>query len=787
MYAYSVNTKLCLKGLKVCSATAQKNQAVVKTHHLLVLDCSGSMAWELPKIREQLKRKLPKLLGEYDVISAVWFSGRNEFGVLLEAEPVATLKDLSDVNAAIDRWLRPIGLTGFLQPLQEVSKVVERTNKKLPGYVHSLFFLSDGHDNCWSRPEILKTVEAAAGGLAASTFVEYGYYADRPLLTAMAEKSGGTLIHAADFDRYQVDFEAFIQHRSSGAPKIEVTIEGEQPVGGFVYTLDGGSLVTYAVEGGKVRLPEDTSAVWWVAPGKGTEPLEGVAGDVAGVYDGIPVDAERTAIAAAYAAVSLYSVRVRSDIVLPLLKAIGDVRLIKAFSGCFGKQKYSEFMDAAKAAAFEPKLRWTEGFDPKAVPADDATTVLDVLWALAMDDANTVLIDDPDFKYAKIGRARLDADSLVSDEEAAKIAEVTAKMASTKDAKTLKELADELSKLTAAKPDALKFQKDPAPNGYSIGGLVYNEDRPNVSIQVRRTGTVDISGRLPAALKDRIPASFPTFQFRNYAVLRDGLVNITSLPVRVTETTAKKLNVLLPNGFSLAATDGFVTGHITLGALPPINRKMVSKVSAVELLKLQYALEKSRAAAKVFKFYLDEKKPKKSSASWKDTYGEDGATWLKDNGFTDYSGWAPTHTKTAEATDHYVGKELVVALKGLSSLPKVADVVTKMASGKGLTISMSLMAPFIAQVDAYKNSTPFKAAGSTDEALIQWLTERSSEAVAQSRELCRQIAEIKYSIIIGQTWPVEFASLDENQLKHTLPDGTVLECTLKLQEVQIKI
>jgi hypothetical protein len=489
-------------------------------------------------------------------------------------------------------------------------------------------------------------------------------------------------------------------------------------------------------------------------------------------------------ISAAYAAVSLYSTRMRPEVVLPLLKVLGDSKFVKGFASCFGKQKYSEFMDATKAAAFDPKLRWTEGFDPKAVPADDATTVLDVLWALAMDEGNTVLLDDPSFKYAKIGRARLDADSLVSDEEAAKIAEVTAKLASTKDAKTLKELSEELSKLTAAKPDALKFQADPAPNGYGIGGLVYNEDRPNVSIQVRRTGTVDISGRLPESLKDRIPGTFNTFQFRNYAILRDGLVNVSSLPVRVTKATAQKLDKLLPSGFSQAATDGFVTGHVTLGALPPINRKMVAKVSAVELLKLQYALEQSRAAAKVFKFYLDEKKPKKSSASWKDTYGEDGATWLKDNGFTDYSGWAPAHTKQAEATDHYVGKELVVSLKGLSSLPKVADVVTKLASGKGLTVSMSLMAPYIAQVDAFKNSTPFKAAGSTDEALIQWLSERVAEAVAKSRELCRQIAEVKYSVIIGQIWL--FGTLDETELKHII-DGQEVQVSFKLKEIEIKV
>ena len=49
------------------------------TNHIAVIDCSGSMTGDLPRIREQLKKKLPKLLKEGDTLSMVWFSGRGEF------------------------------------------------------------------------------------------------------------------------------------------------------------------------------------------------------------------------------------------------------------------------------------------------------------------------------------------------------------------------------------------------------------------------------------------------------------------------------------------------------------------------------------------------------------------------------------------------------------------------------------------------------------------------------------------------------------------------------------
>jgi hypothetical protein len=91
------------------SQTVAKTQAVAKpvdvpTNHVCVIDCSGSMSWDLPKIREHLKRRIRTLFGQKDTLSIIWFSGRGQFGTLLEAEPVATLTDLKAVEASIDRW-----------------------------------------------------------------------------------------------------------------------------------------------------------------------------------------------------------------------------------------------------------------------------------------------------------------------------------------------------------------------------------------------------------------------------------------------------------------------------------------------------------------------------------------------------------------------------------------------------------------------------------------------------------------------------------------------------------
>lgn len=771
-------------GLFLVSATVPVKKSPAKpvevpTNHIVVIDCSGSMYGELPKIREQLKKKLPKLIGDKDTLSVIWFSGRGEFGTLLEAEPVATLKDLADVNKAIDRWLRPVGMTGFKDPLVEVSSLIGRIQKKNSG-VFSLFFMSDGCDNQSSRADILSTIEKAAGSLAAATFVEYGYYADRPLLTAMAEKAGGQLIFADHFDKYQPAFEAAMGKRPTGAPKIEVKVPGGT-IGGFIFTLTDGDITTYAVEQGKANLPGDVTEYWRVSP------------DPVGQVDPYTVEAiakglsktlgDNGVLSAAYAAISLFSVRMKPDVVFPFLKAIADVNFILQFGSCFGKQKYSDFMDAAKAAAFNNDLRFTKGWDPSKIPDDDAYTVLDLLRLLAQDEKACVLLDSPEFKYSRISRGRVDSSDLLTAEEQAKIADITARMGKTKKAAEQKALQAELAAITAGKQEPLKFEADPAPGGYSVSNLVYNETRPNVSMLVRKTGVVDLSDRLPAEF-NKVPAKFTTFIFRNYSPIADGLVGFDSLPVRVSRETANQLALLLPEEAKparMTLNNDYLEGTINLRALPVINRRMVREASAEVLFRKSFELLQAKAAQKVYKDYRSQVKAGKQSASFKEAYGEAAAEWLKEQGFTDYSGFGPKMVQV-ESTDFYMGKELDVSFKGLATLPKVADVRAKIGAAKQ-TPSVQLLMPYVLEVEEWLKNH----GGVKDDAFTTWIDAKATAAIKLARELIYEVACQKFAVVVGQVWFKEFASLDENTLTLDFGDFKNILCTVTMSEVQVKI
>ncbi len=765
--SYAVDQNLWLVRQELSGVPTAKVAVEPPTNHIAIIDCSGSMWGDLPKIREQLKNRIPKLMKKGDTLTLIWFSSRNQFGVLIEGEPVATLPELQEVHHAIDRYLQPIALTGFTQPLEEVSKVVGRLKKKNSN-PFAMVFMSDGWDNQGSQAEILKAVEQAAKSLSSTTIVEYGNYADRQLLAKMAEKAGGAFIHSENFDRYAPVFEAAIAKQVSGAPRVEVKIPGDV-IGGFAFALDAGNLLTFEVNDGKIAVPEDKADLWYLSPiAVGDKGRELVDITKEGNKANLAVEGDLKAIAGVYAAISLFSVRMLPQVVLPLLKATGDVKLIQQFGGCFGKQAYSEFMNATKASAFDAKTRCSAGWDPTRVPPDDAFTVLDFLRVLNSDDSNRVLVDSKDFAYTRIGRPAIPVVE--------------------KDAN-----GNELPKL--------EFEAADAPDGYPVSTLTYNEERPNISILIRKDGTVDLSKRLKGSGFDKkIPKQFKTFIFRNYAIIKDGIINVTRLPVRMTGGTVRQLiDAGLPMEAVLglegedaskavgrvkkASKDRPISFVVDLKSLPVINRNMIKAMSAKDFFEKQWELTKARATQKVLNGIKKDKFPRESEG-FKVLYGEDGAEWLKGLGITDYSGFGPK-TALAEAQDQYMGKELKVSLKGLSSLPSVKEAREKIASGKA-TARHELLRPALKSVEEFEASDVLKKAKDQGKVYEAWLDDQLSDAKIQVKKLLYQVSQIRFGVIVGQTWFTEFKSLDEQSLDITV-DGQKISATAELKEVPVDI
>jgi hypothetical protein len=110
-----------------------------------------------------------------------------------------------------------------------------------------------------------------------------------------------------------------------------------------------------------------------------------------------------------------------------------------------------------------------------------------------------------------------------------------------------------------------------------------------------------------------------------------------------------------------------------------------------------------------------------------------------------------------------MGKELKISLKGISSLPSLKDVQKKMASGK-MTPRFELMSPAVGEVDDFLDSGTYKKAADQDGLFKQWLGDKLTESKKGVRKLLYEMAQIRFSIVVGQTWFNEFATVEEGTL-----------------------
>jgi len=711
--------------------------------HVICIDVSGSMSGELPEVRQHLKNKIVKMVRPGDTLSLVWFSGKGQHGTLLTEQSISGLLDVKEVHDLIDRFLHPIGLTGFKEPLEDCRKVWEELRNKRPNALSSLLFMSDGCDNQWSHKDIFEALDGIFGKFQASTFVEYGYYADRRLLTAMAEKMGGTLVLAKDFPAF-----APVVERSVSEVPGRAFREIEAPgCTDFAFAVnDEGEVMSFGVSDGQVLVPVDPDtkqplfALFWVSDSFVGEEEPPISED------------DATLIEAAYAALAAYGYRMRGDVVKPLLLDLRDRDLLVMFSTCFGKQRYTDFsVAAAKKAVATRKVYDTLEKDLTTAPflvskdevsnyfRTDRPTIVDLLDMLMEFDASLDL-SDPMFRYQRISRK------------------------------------------TVAAGDALKFVLDPD-EACPISGIVLNENRPNISMRIKKKGTLhlDVSDR-PSGL----PTSVRAYQWRNFTLVADGIVHLDLLPVllpsakyeemKITEIYRQFLAMNVVRGIAPGGND-HVKLVLALEVVGLTNEAMTTQPSGKALFDRELDLLRHRIDQKVYNHYRKASAVDAVDPALAHVFGEEEAKWLLDKGFK--AGLYQPKTARAEATDSYKGVELQTAIKSFNSLPKIDEVLERQKTGKKLTPAMEVMLPTILFCEGHKKAM------SPAEFEVFIARQAEHETIVTRRLIC-EVARRKYAILLGQTWFSEATS--PGLLSMTVRYGERdYECVAKLVDVDIEV
>lgn len=662
----------------------------VPTNRIIVVDCSGSMGSALPQLRTHLKNKLPTMVLPDDTLTIIWFSSKNEFGVLFEAVNINSLTDLSNINTAIDRFLRPTGLTGFKQPLEEVLKLTQ----KLQG-PSTMSFMTDGYENQWSKKDVIAVCNSLSNSLASATFVEYGYYADHGMLMDMAEEVGGSVVMAEDFTKYSETLGGNLRSNNSGK-KIKINkITAPYVIG----NVPDGFVIAKPDAVGTVTLPANTVSYSYLS-GTGA------------------IDSANDLKAAAYGVAALI-MRGEADKALELTSVIGDVPLYKQVENSFSKQDYSRSVDLAKSyGTGDVKLFSTEPRKTDLIPDENAYNILTLLLDVSEGEGNYLNISHPEFTYNAIGNKR-----------------DTAEVGDTGFVPVFVDASNEIK----AEINALKF----------------DEDRPNISILVKRPGKVSLPPN-----DYGFDGSIDSFIWRNYTIVKDGIVNVKKLPLILSKSTYDLLTQVgvIDEPFKVGKT--FV---IDTTKFPVINRGMATPTKASDLFTKCFQLYQLRAIQKVMNSKIEKPAFGQNFAS---LYGEEGAAFLKNLGISE-GGFSPKTVK-GESVDAYISKVLEVKLSGLSSIPTVDAVEKAIAANKTLTPSQKVLSDAINYVESV-----------TD------IGVELASVKDKIKNLLREIVMIKFGIILGRKWFTDMKSFEDNSLDMDFKLGKLTTCTAVLSDKEV--
>lgn len=753
------NDSFFLHVKELSTADKGKKPKQLPTNFIFVVDVSGSMYGEIDLIRKQLKNKLPNLVKENDTVSIIWFSGREDSGILKEEVEVKSLKNLQDLNNAIDKFLRPLGATAFQKPLDLAHDVIKRVKKNRPDSVFSLIFLTDGYNNDCPWDSVIRSLKKLEGDLAASTFVEYGYYADSRRISEMAELVGGEKVEAQRFDDYDVIFENKLQKTYSTSKKIEVDAPDNRKYD-FAFTANGDEIILYSVNDGKVQVPADTKEVMFFTSKVKGMFIEGET--IATKYD-------QDNLTFLYAALYVLSDKLQTESVEEVFKVLGDKNLYEVFNKAYGKEKLMAFKALVKEAVVNTKKRFVSGRSKNLIADENAYCVMNFIDDLTSDENALLYPGHEDFNYKRIGAKKVQKAGLLTEEQKEQIANAT----------NVDDLKNIVSGLNATE---LKFEYNDKNKGYEISNVVWSSERANLSVNLNIDGYVDLPTNKFGI--NRIQ----THVFRNYTIIKDGILNMQRLPVSLSKETFNKFKA---QGLVEGTYNANQIYVIDFSELPVVNKKMVKSISAKVLAEKEYELLQLKALEKVYKYYEAVNFPKVSEGILQ-KYGAEAEAWLRELGITD-GGFNPKVT-SEKGKDVYMAVELNTKISLHSTIPTVEKVLNRIdevndpknKKVKALNPVEELMK---VAVDDYKTQTSSKIYQKMNEdkqkeALKTWLNDAKMTVRRKRRQLLQEIAQIKFSLILSKKWFIELATFENDTLIHKINDK---ELTFKFEMVEKEV
>lgn len=698
-------------------------------NHIWIYDRSGSMYNLISELADDLIAR-SKTIPPGDTITLGWFSSDGgEFKFILKGFRVTEERDYKAVEDAINNNRTTIGWTCFSEILLDAENVINDLAVISPNF--ALTFFTDGYPVVSNYRKELSNIHQAIANIEASLssvlLVGYGDYYNKELMSDMAERFGGMLIHSADLRSFGISMDDFLVDAREKDLKQMVDLACPSSLG-IVFSVNGNSVNMYQTNASnQIRYsPTKTSDNRiYVLTNSYLKGATEVTFDDNNVK-GNDIDTEPF-VKATYAASMILTQKTKTDIALDILACLGDKALINDVSNAFTNAEYGKAEANLKTSISSTTDRFKDGRDTQYLPAADAFCLLDMLELLMQDEAASFYPYHKDFDYKRIGIP---------------------------------------TKTKEGYPKFVPVSEVKCP----LEGLTWNSTKLNLSLRAKINGTVELT----EGYKDHgFEPIFNTWIYRNYSLVRDGFLNVLVLPVSLSENSFNKLQAegVIDRNENWSAENPNKIYSLKLDSIPVMNRAISNgKTSATELCRKAYQELELEAKIKVFNFLKNELDPEGTKLQ-KTSFTPEQEAFLETNGIG-RNGYAPP-TEKQESTDKYYAKEFEIKIAKHSSLPKVDEIRTKAKEGKAINAPGMLIKKGL---EVYQS----EASHLGEQEQLKWLDLSIVKLKSELIKIRNDMQKTKFAILLGKKWFDEFSSRDNSSL--TL-DG--VEYNIVVREVEV--
>lgn len=704
-------------------------------HEINLLDRSGSMYSDLDKAVDVLISHAEMVRKVDGYLSVGYFASPGQYKMILSA-----VKVTEDVIKHLNTLRSTLGCTCFSEILKSAEDLVGQTVKVADLTVINL--LTDGQAVVTDVRKELATCREIAARMGTKKIrlntIGFGHYYDRDFLKDLATASyDGRFVHVNDTSFEYADRLGQLLEESNDVLKCKLVLKVDQDA---TFMYQSGKFV--AKKGQVVVFDELTSdyamhEFFIVTDDK----LTGLHVELDDAQFDLTPKGKIGATTKTQAMYGLAYMTYRDNDRLGAFQIaksqLKDKYLTRMIGESLTNQEVGNTMNALYDATFMYDKRELEGkCGPSFMATGSKFSVLDVLASIASSESLFAFNYDTPGVTADFVKAR---DKYVTDYK-----------------RTTRKVTDEQNSFTR-KAGHLTSDFD---------GLVFSEDRLNVSVRYTIEGTVELNKR--AADRVGLDINHPSYMYRNMTIVKDGNLNHPVIEMHADPEIYKLLTEVNKTykGFIRAQAGG--TFLIDFSKLPLVKSTSVPEFDKNAIAEVTRELSRLAITQKGLKYALDELPDAVEKKGEFKSLTADQIKVLEDHGINydgSYSGIA-NKAATADQSDSYQTREIKTQVVGFASLPSLNAIKKKLDANKKPTPSEQ------AVLDAYTVAKD-AVAGMSNAAARKYLRERIR---TNRRELLvkrGELSSLKMTTVLNRAW-FDGIVLDEKN-SAPLADDVVLK------------